>query len=178
MKFIEESRASEIYESLKAFPISERAKRNLVKDSIDEIDGELYKDMERYESDLSFFRRDMKKPVSIDDDLTIVVEKKKCSIGIREGFMDELRASMIRELSLGDLEDCETFRKAIQMLWSLADKGYFLADGFAVSPHDGQPTFIPSIIDKLMRKDVVNNPSGRDILITDEKILSKLYKKF
>lgn len=177
MKFVEDDRAKEIYESLKSFPLGETAKRNLVVQTIAEIEGELYGEMERYEINLSMFRRDMKKPIAPDDDLVISKGKDKCSVSIRDGFMEELRNSMIRELSPNDLEDCEAFRKAIQLLWSLADKGYSLADGFAVSPNDGQPMFIPSVIDKLMRKDVVNNRIGRDTLIKDETILNQLHKK-
>ena len=173
MTFIEESRANEIYESLKNFPLGERAKSRLVADSIDEIAGELYTDMEIYERNLSYSRNGMKKGISFADDLVITKGKEKCSVALREGFMEELRTSMTREISSSEIEDNETFRKAIQLLWSLADKGYYLADGFAVS-YDGQPIFTPSIIDKLMKKDVVNNPDGRDSLISDEKLFNSL----
>ena len=173
--FIERSRANEIYESLKDFPLGERAKTKLIADSIDEIDGELYKELERYAFNALFYRRDMKKPISIDDDLVITAGEDKCSVSIREGFMDELRTSMTREITTSELDDNETFRKAIQLLWSLSDKGYSLADGFSLSG-DGQPVFTPSLVDILMRKDVVSNPKGRNSLITDEKLLNELHR--
>ena len=173
MTFIEESRANEIYESLKDFPLGERAKSRLVADSIDEIAGELYADMELYERDLSYSRNGMKKAISFAEDLVITKGKDKCSISIREGFMEELRISMTREISPEDIQDNETFRKAIQMLWSLADKGYHLSDGFSHS-FNGEPVFMPSVIDKLMRKEVVNNRNGRDAMISDESLFNSI----
>lgn len=173
--FIEESRAEEIYESLKNFPLGERAKSRLVADSITEIAGELYGEMERYQNNLIFSRRDMKKPISMDDDLVFTVGEDRCAVEIREGFLDELRSSMTREISSEDLEDNETFRKAVHMLWSLSDKGYNLKDGFSVSM-DGQPIFTPSIIDRLMRSEVVNNVEGRELFLSDEKIFNQLYR--
>lgn len=173
--FIEKSRANEIYESLKNFPLGERAKTKLVADSIDEIDGELYEELERYASNVLFYRRDMKKPISIDDDLVITAGEEKCSVSIREGFIDELRTSMTREILPCEVEDLETFRNAIQLLWSLADKGYQLADTVSIVAGQ-QPVFLPSIVDKLMRKDVAGNPKGRNSLITDENILNQLHR--
>ena len=174
-EFIEKSRADEIYESLKNFPLGERAKAKLVADSIDEIDRRLYKEMEQYESNESFIKRDMKSSISIDNDLVITAGEDKCSVSIREGFIDDLRTSMTREISASELDDNETFRKAIQLLWSLADKGYHLSDSFAIVAGQ-QPFFVPSIIDKLMRKDVVSNPKGREILVTDENLLNQLHR--
>lgn len=175
VNFIEESRANEIYESLKSFPLGERAKASLVQQSLDEIPLELNKAMETYFEDWQFIRRDMKANISIDDDLVIVEGDKMCSVSIREGFMDELRASMTREVSNSEIEDNETFRKAIHLLWSLADKGYQLADSFSIAI-GCEPVFLPSCIDKLMRKDVVSNTNGRDILITDDRLLNELRK--
>jgi hypothetical protein len=57
----------------------------------------------------------------------------------------------------------------------LADKGYSLAEGFSLSG-DGQPVFTPSLVDRLMRKDIVNNPKGRNSLITDENLLNELHR--
>lgn len=175
MNFIEESRANEIYESLKNFPLGERAKSRLVADSIDEIAGELYTDMEKYERDLSYSCRDMKRGVSVMDDLVITTGEDKCSVSLRDGFIEELLASMTREITSRELEDNETFRKAIHLLWSLADKGYQLADSFSIA-FGCEPVFLPSFIDKLMRKDVVSNTNGRDILITDDRLLNELRK--
>lgn len=171
--FIEKSRANEIYESLKDFPLGERAKTKLVADTIEEIDGELYKELERYNSNMAFYRRDMKKHISIEDDIVITTGRGKCSVSIREGFIDELRDSMIREIHPTEIDDNETFRKAIRLLWSLAEKGYSLTEGFSISA-EGQPVFMPSVVDRLMRKDVVSNPNGRDSLISDENLLNQL----
>ena len=173
MTFIEENRAEEIYESLKNFPLGERAKSRLVADSLDEIAGELYTDMEKYGRDLSYSCKGMKRGVSVMDDLVITTGEDKCSVSLRDGFIEELLESMTREITSRELEDNETFRQAIEMLWSLAEKGYYLADGFSVSL-DGQPVFTPSVIDKLMRKDVVNNPKGRKTFLSDEKLFNSL----
>lgn len=173
MSFIEDNRASEIYESLKGFPLGERAKDRLVSDTIDEISGGLYSELEKYGRDLEFSRNGMKKPISYADDLVITKKEDRCSVTIREGFIEELRTSMIREISLGEIEDNETFRQAVRLLWSLADKGYYLADRFAVS-QDGQPFTIPSIVDKLMRQDVVSNRSGRETFVSDEQLFNSL----
>ena len=175
VNFIEESRANEIYESLKSFPLGERAKASLVQQSLDEIPIELNKALDTYFNDWQFIRRNMKVAISIDDDVTIVGGGKKCSVSIREGFIDELRASMTREVSDSEIADNETFRKAIHLLWSRADKGYQLADSFSIALGE-QPVFLPSFIDKLMRKDVVTNTNGRDILITDDRLLNELHK--
>ena len=105
--FIERSRANEIYESLKDFPLGERAKTKLIADSIDEIDGELYKELERYASNALFYRRDMKKPISIDDDLVITAGEEKCSVSIREGFIDEL--SLVQSSVIADADSKPLF---------------------------------------------------------------------
>ena len=109
------------------------------------------------------------------DDLVITAGEDKCSVSIREGFIDELRTSMTREILPCEVEDLETFRNAIQLLWSLADKGYQLADTVSIVAGQ-QPVFLPSIVDKLMRKDVAGNPKGRNSLITDENILNQLHR--
>lgn len=173
--YIEDSRAEEIYESLKGFPLGERAKATLVQQSLDEIPIELNRAMEKYQIELELIRRDMKKMISLDDDLVITSGEDRCSVAIREGFMEELKASMTREISQSELDDNETFRNAIRLLWSLADKGYSLKDGFSVTG-DGKPIFIPSITDKLMRDDVVRNPKGREILLSDERLLNELHR--
>lgn len=174
IEYIEDSRAEEIFESLKNFPLGEKAKMSLVQQSLDEIPIELNKAMESYALELGFIRRDIKKMISLDNDLVITAGEDMCSVSLREGLLDELRISMIREVSQRELDDNETFRNAIQLLWSLADKGYYLADGIAMSA-DGTPTFTPSIVDRLMRKEVINNPKGRDILLCDERLLNSLY---
>ena len=174
--YIEESRASEIYESLKNFPLGERAKSKLVADSIDEIDEELYRELSRYEAQLEFYRRDMIKGISIDNDLIITANEEQCSVYIREGFIDELRTSMIREISQSDLEDNETFRKAIHLLWSLAEKGYSLTEQLSITG-DGQPIVIPSVVDRLMRSTAVTNKEGRELLISDERLFNELHRQ-
>lgn len=174
VNFIEESRANEIYESLKSFPLGERAKATLVQQSLDEIPIELNKAMDAYFNEWQFIRRDMKVNISVDD-VVIVEGDTKCSVSIREGFIDELRDSMTREVSTAELEDTETFRKAIHLLWSLADKGYKLSDSLAIALGQ-QPVFVPSLIDRLMATDAVNNKNGRDNLITDERLLNELHK--
>ena len=172
-EYIEDSRAEEIFDSLKGFPLGEKAKMLLVQQSLDEIPLELNKAMDAYHFELGFIRRDMKKMISFDDDLVITTGVNKCSVSIREGVLDELRASMTREVSQRELDDNETFRNAVRLLWSLADKGYKLADGFSPTG-DGQPIFVPSVVDILMRSDVVRNPKGRDMLLTDERLLNTL----
>lgn len=175
IEYIEDSRAEEIFESLKGFPLGEKAKMSLVQQSLDEIPLELNKAMETYQFELGFIRRDMKKMISFDDDLVITAGEDKCSVSIREGLLEELRTSMTREVSQEEADDMETFRNAIQLLWSLTDKGYFLADSFSIA-RDEQPIFVPSIIDKLMRSDVTTNKKGRITMLENERLLNELRK--
>lgn len=174
MDFIENSRAEEIYTALETFPLGERAKASLVAQTIDEFSKNLSLDLKRLFNEYEFTSQDMVKPLSVDDDLEITEGKEKCLIKLRTGFLEEVKIQMTRELSEADLEDGETFKKAIRLLWSLVEKGYYLGYNIAISPYDMQPVFNPSAIDKLIKKEIVNDVNGREEKIKDDEVFNIL----
>ena len=157
--FIENDRTREIYDWLKASPLGEQAKAQFVAQTLDSIPGELFRDIDVVRNNMERNFRDLDKRLSPDDLLIALEEGSEfCSVKLREGYIEDLKASLIVEVSKEALKDVETFRKALGLLYSLAEKGY------RVTKH----------LNGFFRQDLINNPEERKAALTDEELISKL----
>ena len=157
--FIENDRTREIYDWLKASPLGEQAKAQFVAQTLDSIPGELFRDIDVVRNDMERNFRDLDKRLSPDDLLIALEEGSEfCSVKLREGYIEDLKASLIVEVSKEALKDVETFRKALGLLYSLAEKGYRVTNR----------------LNGFFRQDLINNPEEREAALTDEELISKL----
>lgn len=157
--FIENDRTREIYDWLKASPLGEQAKAQFVAQTLDSIPGELFRDIDVVRNNMERNFHDLDKRLSPDDLLIALEEGSEfCSVKLREGYIEDLKASLIVEVSKEALKDVETFRKALGLLYSLAEKGY------RVTNH----------LNGFFRQDLINNPEEREAALTDEELISKL----
>lgn len=157
--FIEEDRAREIYDWLKSSPLGEQAKAQFVAETLNGIPGALYQEIEvaRKKTDRLF--PDLDKRLTVED-LVITYKKgaDRCTVSLREGHFDDLKSSLIVEVSKEALEDVETYRQALGLLYSLAEKGYR----------------VTNYITSFFIQDLVRNPEERKAALTDEELLYKI----
>lgn len=159
VRFVEEDRAREIYDWLKSSPLGEQAKAQFVAETLNGIPGALYQEIEvaRKKTDRLFL--DLDKRLTVED-LVITYKKgaDRCTVSLREGHFDDLKSSLIVEVSKEALEDVETYRQALGLLYSLAEKGYR----------------VTNYITSFFIQDLVRNPEERKAALTDEELLYKI----
>jgi hypothetical protein len=171
-RFIKESRAEEIRNAMRLFPIGHKALQRNIDDTIEEMESlDLFERLDKLLSEISA----IKSRASFNIGLTALSfsqdKKGKHKISLATTFPEELHKAMRREVSEEQIEDMETFRKAVEMLWTLCDKGYFLS-----SPYNRlHNLYTPSLLDHLMSEKTYNE-ENRDEMVTDERLLNKLYK--
>lgn len=159
VRFVEEDRAREIYDWLKSSPLGEQAKAQFVAETLNGIPGALYQEIEvaRKKTDRLFL--DLDKRLTVED-LVITYKKgaDRCTVSLREGHFDDLKSSLIVEVSKEALADVETYRQALGLLYSLAEKGYR----------------VTNYITSFFIQDLVRNPEERKAALTDEELLYKI----
>lgn len=157
--FIEEDRAREIYDWLKSSPLGEQAKAQFVAETLNGIPGALYQEIEVAKKKTDRLFLDLDKRLTVED-LVITYKKgaDRCTVSLREGHFDDLKSSLIVEVSKEALEDVETYRQALGLLYSLAEKGYR----------------VTNYITSFFIQDLVRNPEERKAALTDEELLYKI----
>lgn len=159
VRFVEEDRAREIYDWLKSSPLGEQAKAQFVAETLNGIPGALYQEIEVAKKKTDRLFLDLDKRLTVED-LVITYKKgaDRCSVSLREGHFDDLKNSLIVEVSKESLEDVETYRQALGLLYSLAEKGYR----------------VTNYITSFFIQDLVRNPEERKAALTDEELLYKI----
>lgn len=158
-RFVEEDRAREIYDWLKSSPLGEQAKAQFVAETLNGIPGALYQEIEVAKKKTDRLFLDLDKRLTVED-LVITYKKgaDRCTVSLREGHFDDLKSSLIVEVSKEALEDVETYRQALGLLYSLAEKGYR----------------VTNYITSFFIQDLVRNPEERKAALTDEELLYKI----
>lgn len=159
VRFVEEDRAREIYDWLKSSPLGEQAKAQFVAETLNGIPGALYQEIEVAKKKTDRLFLDLDKRLTVED-LVITYKKgaDRCTVSLREGHFDDLKSSLIVEVSKEALEDVETYRQALGLLYSLAEKGYR----------------VTNYITSFFIQDLVRNPEERKAALTDEELLYKI----
>lgn len=159
VRFVEEDRAREIYDWLKSSPLGEQAKAQFVAETLNGIPGALYQEIEVAKKKTDRLFLDLDKRLIVED-LVITYKKgaDRCTVSLREGHFDDLKSSLIVEVSKEALEDVETYRQALGLLYSLAEKGYR----------------VTNYITSFFIQDLVRNPEERKAALTDEELLYKI----
>ena len=174
--FIRQSLRQELEDSLKAIPVGKLTKSQWIESTLNELPTELFDTVSKYRSEVSQANARLIKRVTADDLITATTEDGiRLTIAIRDDFNDEVRAMLTEYVSEERMADIATFREAVKMLWSLADKGYFL--GRHVSYASGSPVEGPSIVDSLTKDSICANKKDRDTHISDEALLKYLHKR-
>lgn len=158
-RFVEEDRAREIYDWLKSSPLGEQAKAQFVAETLNGIPGALYQEIEVAKKKTDRLFLDLDKRLTVED--LVITHKKgadRCSVSLREGHFDDLKNSLVVEVSKEALEDVETYRQALGLLYSLAEKGYR----------------VTNYITSFFIQDLVRNPEERKAALTDEELLYKI----
>lgn len=158
-RFVEEDRAREIYDWLKSSPLGEQAKAQIVAETLNGIPGALFQEIEVAKKKTDRLFLDLDKRLTVED-LVITYKKgaDRCTVSLREGHFDDLKSSLIVEVSKEALEDVETYRQALGLLYSLAEKGYR----------------VTNYITSFFIQDLVRNPEERKAALTDEELLYKI----
>lgn len=159
VRFVEEDRAREIYDWLKSSPLGEQAKAQFVAETLNGIPGALYQEIEVAKKKTDRLFLDLDKRLTVED-LVITYKKgaDRCTVSLREGHFDDLKSSLIVEVSKEALADVETYRQALGLLYSLAEKGYR----------------VTNYITSFFIQDLVRNPEERKAALTDEELLYKI----
>lgn len=158
-RFIEEDRTREIYDWLKTSPLGEQAKAQVIEETLNGIPGALYQEIDFAKKRAERFFTDLDKRLTVED--LVITHKKgadKCSVSLREGYFDDLKNSLIVEVSKESLEDVETYRQALGLLYSLAEKGYRVTHSLT----------------SFLSQDLIRNPEERKAALADEVILNKI----
>lgn len=171
-QFIKDNRAEEIRNAMCSFPIGQRALQRTIDDTIDEMESTgLFERLDKIRSEIRRINQGASFNIGITA-LSFSQDKKgKHRISLSSTYAEELHKTMRREVSEEQMEDMETFRKAVGMLWGLCDKGYFLSSPF----NRLHNLHTPSFLDHLM-SDSIANKENRDEKVSDEALLNKLYK--
>lgn len=172
-KFIEDSRADEIYESLKDFPLGETAKASLVAQTLDEFPKEMYRDFERYDSDLQGWTRDLRARLDFAKMFAIEAGADRCTVSVNGKYLETMRKEMEIDIPEITLQDFEIFRQAIRLLWSLYDKGWHLHDKCDMA----SGMILPSTIDYLMRPETASDIKGREQKLEDANLINSLKRR-
>lgn len=171
-EFIKTSRADEIRKAMRLIPIGKMALQRNIDDTIAEIETtSLFPELQRIQEQIIFIKRDSIAPLTIAD---IVFSQSAEGIHhaeLSDSYSDKLLKLLTRDVTEEELNDMQTFRQAVKMLWSLADKGYFLQMQMDVLHGVSHP----SLIDTFMSTSVAGD-MRRDNHLTDEQLLNKLYK--
>jgi hypothetical protein len=171
-EFIKTSRADEIRKAMRLFPIGKMALQRNIDDTIAEMESTpLFSELHRIQEQIIFIKRDSVSPLNIEDIVFSQSADGTHHAELSDSYSDKLMNILTRNVSEDELNDMQTFREALTMLWSLADKGYFLqmqVDLLHGINH-------PSLIDNLMCASVVED-KRRDKHLSDEQLLNKLYK--
>lgn len=159
VRFVEEDRAREIYDWLKSSPLGEQAKAQFVAETLNGIPGALYQELEVAKKKTDRLFLDLDKRLTVED-LVITYKKgaDRCTVSLREGHFDDLKSSLIVEVSKEALADVETYRQALGLLYSLAEKGYR----------------VTNYITSFFIQDLVRNPEERKAALADEELLFKI----
>lgn len=158
-RFIEEDRTREIYDWLKTSPLGEQAKAQFVAETLNGIPGALYQEIDVAKRKTDRLFTDLDKRLTVED--LVITHKKgadRCSVSLREGHFDDLKNSLIVEVSKESLEDVETYRQALGLLYSLAEKGYRVTNYLA----------------SFFSQDLIRNPEERKAALADEELLNKI----
>lgn len=159
VRFVEEDRAREIYDWLKSSPLGEQAKAQFVAETLNGIPGALYQELEVAKKKTDRLFLDLDKRLTVED--LVITNKKgadRCTVSLREGHFDDLKSSLIVEVSKEALADVETYRQALGLLYSLAEKGYR----------------VTNYITSFFIQDLVRNPEERKAALADEELLFKI----
>lgn len=171
-QFIKDDRAEEIRNAMRLFPIGQRALQRNIDDTIEEMESlGLFERLDEIRSDIRFINQGAVSKVGITA-LSFSQDKSgKHHISLAPTFAEELHKSMRREVSEEQLEDMETFRKAVKMLWGLCDKGYFLSCHYNRLDNLYTPSFLDHLLSEKTYKE-----ENREDNTADEMLLNKLYK--
>lgn len=157
---------------MRLFPIGKMALQRTIDDTIAEMEStSLFPELQRIQEQIIFIKRDSIVPLTIDD---IVFSHSADGIHhaqLSDTYSDKLLKLLTRDVTEEELKDMDTFRQAVKMLWSLADKGYFLQMQMDILHGVSHP----SLIDNLMSTSVIED-KRRDNHLSDEQLLNRLYK--
>lgn len=174
--FIRQSLRQELEDSLKAIPVGKLTKSQWIESTLSELPNELFETVSKYRNDVSCANGKLIKRITTDDlVITVREDETRLIITIRDDFDNEVKGMLTEEVSEERMADIATFREAVKMLWSLADKGYFL--GRHVSYASSSPVEGPSIVDSLTKDSICTNKKDRDAHISDEALLKSLHKR-
>ena len=141
----------------------------LIEESVEAIPGAIFESIDKYLDEARRAGRDLKQPVRAKDLTFTLSDDKSCLwVGLAKEYEEDLRASLVENVSEKRIQICERLVAAISELQKLAQEGAYLGG-------HGNPngTVSPGIVETLVTLD----QEGKCKPVSLGDIVSRLYIK-